>query len=76
MPSPFELKQAIATYETLIANYSRVRDQLTARRRGAADHVMVELDERLQANARTIDALRNAVEITQEHLKLVEQGRG
>jgi hypothetical protein len=73
VPSAAELRQAIATYQTLIANHTLARQHIIARRRGAADHVMVELDERLEANARTIAALGRAVEISQEHLKLVER---
>ena len=70
------LKQAIASYEALIANYTLARERIIARRRSAADHVMVELDDRLKANARTIEALRKALEVTQEHLKSVERRRG
>ena len=73
-PRHKELKLAIETYQRLIANYTLARERILERRRGAADHVMVELDERLEANKRTTDALQNAVEITREHLKLLEQG--
>ena len=75
MPTKAELEQAIATYEVLVANYTKSRANIVARRRTAADHVMVELDDRLKANARTVEALQRAIEITREHLKLLEQGR-
>ena len=75
MPLASDLKQAIATYEALISNYTVRREHLIDRRHGAADHLMVELDDRLEANARTIDALRGTLEVTREHLRLVEKGR-
>jgi hypothetical protein len=72
MTSVSELKQAIESYQALIANYTLVRERLIVRRKGAADHIMVEIDQRLEVNARTIDALSRAVESTREHLKVVE----
>jgi hypothetical protein len=74
--SPSELKQAIVTYEHLIASYTIARERIVARRKSAADNVMVELDDRLKANARTIESLRRALEVTQEHLRSLERGRG
>jgi hypothetical protein len=75
MPSSAtELKTAIMSYQKLIANYTLSRERLLARRRNAADHVMVELDERMMANQRTIDALQRATEVAREQLKLVERG--
>ena len=71
MPSRVELDLAIVTYEALIASYEKARQHLLERRRSAADHVMVELDDRIAANLRTIDALRRAVELAHEHLKLL-----
>jgi hypothetical protein len=41
-------------------------------RRNAPDHVMTEVDERLEVNARTIAALGRAIELTREHLKVIE----
>jgi transcription elongation GreA/GreB family factor len=70
-----ELKTALESYQKLIANYTLTRDRLMDRRRGAADHVMVELDQRVEATQRTITALGRAVEITRSHLKLVEEGK-
>jgi CheY-like chemotaxis protein len=67
-----ELKSAIAGYETLIAKYTLAREQILARRSGAADHVMVELDQRLEVNARTLEALGRAVRMTQQHLGAIE----
>ena len=75
MASASELKHSIEVYESLIANYTWVRERMIERRRGAEDHVMVELDDRLQANARTVEALLRAVEVTRQHLKLAEQGK-
>ena len=63
----------IETYQRLIANYTLSRERILARRRGAEDHVMVELDERLEANKRTIEALQRAVEISREHLRVLNQ---
>jgi hypothetical protein len=34
---------------------------------------MVELDDRLETNARTLEAPRRAVEVTREHVKLLER---
>jgi hypothetical protein len=73
MPTPGELKESIATYEALIANYTLARGRMIARRKGASDHIMVELDERLEANKRTIDAFQRAIEITRAHLQVVER---
>ena len=70
-----ELRTAIESYEKLIANYTLARNRMIERRRSAADHVMVELDERLEANARTIAALGRALEISRLQLKLLEDGR-
>ena len=39
----------------------------------AADHVMVELDERLEANKRMIESLQRAVDISREYLRLLER---
>ena len=72
MASASQLKQAIESYQALIANYTLVRERLIARRKGAADHIMVEIDQRLEINARTIDALSRAVESTRGHLEVVE----
>ena len=72
MTSAAQLKEAIESYQALIANYTLVRERLIARRKGAGDHIMVEIDQRLEVNARTIDALGRAVESTREHLKVVE----
>ena len=72
MASASQLKQAIDSYQALIANYTLVRERLIVRRKGAADHIMVELDERLEVNARTIEALGRAVATTREHLRLIE----
>ena len=73
LPRHDELKLAIDTYQGLIASYSLARVRMIERRKSAADHVMVELDDRLAANKRTIDALQRAVEISREHLKFLDR---
>jgi hypothetical protein len=75
LPStPADLKEAIASYQKLIANYTLSRERMLVRRRGAADSVMLELDERMKANQRTIDALQRAIEVAREQLKTLERG--
>ena len=76
LPRHDELKLAIDTYQRLIASYSLARVRMIERRKSAADHVMVELDDRLAANKRTIDALQRAVEISREHLKFLDRDGG
>ena len=68
-----ELKEAIASYQKLIANYTLSRERMLVRRRGASAHVMVDLDERVQVNQRTIDALQRAIEAAREQLKPIER---
>jgi hypothetical protein len=68
-----ELRTAIESYQKLIANYTLARERMIERRRNAVDHVMVEIDERLEANARTIAALGRALELSHEHLTLIEE---
>ena len=75
MATPADLKQSIATYETLIAKYTLARERMVERRKGAADHVMVELDERLEANKRTVEAFQRAIEITRDQLRIVERNQ-
>ena len=76
MSSPSELKQAIQAYQTLISNYEQSRARMAERRRSAADHVMVELDDRIRVTDRTIEALRRAVEMAERHLRLLESHQG
>ncbi len=73
MSSVSELQKAIDSYQTLIHNYEVVRSHLLERRRNATDHVMLELDDRLKANNRTIDALRRAVDVSSEHIELLKR---
>ena len=72
MPSESELRQAIATYVKLIANYSIVRDRLLAQIATLTDGDSAELTHRLDANARTISFLERAVEVARDQLKLSE----
>ena len=69
-----DLKEAIASYQKLIANYTLSRERMLVRRWGAPDHVMVELDEQIKINQRTIDALQRAIEAAGEQLKTMERG--
>jgi hypothetical protein len=70
LSTPHELKEAIATYATLIEKYTLARERMVERRKGASDHMMVELDERLEANKRTVEAFQRAIEITREVLEI------
>ena len=63
-----ELKEAIASYQKLIASYTLSRERMLVRRQGAPDHIMVDLDERMQVNQRTIEALQQAIEAAREQL--------
>lgn len=67
------LREALASYEILIGNYTRLRENLLRIRRGAEDHVMLEIDERLEANERVTIALRGAMESTAWHLAQLEK---
>ena len=71
--TPAELKEAIASYQKLIAYHTLSRERMLLRRRGATDRVMVELDERIEVNQRTIDALQRAIEVAREQLKTTER---
>lgn len=64
-----ELKERIARFDDVIASFKRAREKIVERRVGAADHVMVELDDRLAANSRTLEALERSRELTVEDLK-------
>jgi hypothetical protein len=75
MPSRAELNQLIASYESLIATFTRVREQLIIRRHGATDHVMAELDERIATNARTIEALSRGVEMMRHGLNILDHDK-
>ena len=67
-----DLEQSITLFESMLECHLRVRERLLERRRGATDHVMVEIDERLVVNARTTESIRRAVECLREQLKLQE----
>lgn len=56
-----QLKQAIAAFERTAAH-------LRERQRGAADHVMIELDERLAIATRTLECLKRSLEFAQLEL--------
>lgn len=71
-----DLRQTITLFESLRDSYQVTRDRLYARRRGAADHVMVEIDDRLAANARTIEAIGRTVECLRAQLDVMESQAG
>jgi outer membrane protein assembly factor BamD (BamD/ComL family) len=66
------LKERLADLETAIAGFERRRAELIVRRRGAVDHVMVEIDERLKVNERTTEALKRTLELVQADLRRTE----
>jgi hypothetical protein len=63
------LQERAAELARAVAFFERQRDGILRRRRGAADHVMVELDERLEVNARMLTSLRNTLSITESQLE-------
>jgi hypothetical protein len=71
-----DLRQTITLFESLRESYQLTRDRLYARRRGAADRVMVEIDDRLAANARTIESLGRTVECLRAQIDLLEGHAG
>jgi hypothetical protein len=71
-----DLRQTISLFESLMDSYKLTRDRLFARRRGATDHVMVEIDDRLAANARTIESFKRAVECLRAQLASIESHPG
>ena len=67
-----DLRQTIALFESLRDSYQLTRDRLYARRRGAADHAMVEIDDRLAANARAIEAIGCTVKCLRAQIDSLE----
>jgi CheY-like chemotaxis protein len=67
-----QLKERIARFDEAIASFERTREEIIARRRSAADHIMLELDERLAVTSRTVEALQRSRELTVEDLKRQE----
>jgi hypothetical protein len=63
-----EMQKSIAVYHALIDIHQRNLDHLRERRRGATDSVMVEIDERLEAQERLIASLRRAIDATESQL--------
>jgi hypothetical protein len=66
------LRESVTRFEEVVTNFERLRADITRRRRGAADHVMVVLDERLEVNARTLKALKAGLELARQELKRAE----
>jgi hypothetical protein len=65
-----DLKLSIKLFESMLDCYALAREGLLEKRRGSADHVMVEIDDRLAVNARATSAIRRTVEVLREQLKL------
>jgi DNA-binding NarL/FixJ family response regulator len=53
-----DLRTQVESLAKSIAFHEEARRNLLLRRRGAADHVMVEIDDRLKVNERTLKTLR------------------
>jgi hypothetical protein len=70
-----ELRERIARFDESIGGFLRTREEIVARRRGAADHIMVELDERLVVNRRTVEALERSRDLSKEDLQRIEGQR-
>jgi hypothetical protein len=71
LPSITELSTSVGKYRAMIEKYERAQKMLWERRRGATDHVMVELDDRIIANARMIDALNRVIDVTEKQIQIV-----
>jgi hypothetical protein len=66
---PIDLKQTISLFESMLECYMRARERLMERRRGAIDHVMVEIDDLLAVNSRTTACIQSALEGLREQIK-------
>ena len=64
-----KFENRIRVYEDAIARFERTRAQMLARRRGAADTVMVQIDESLKLNERTLASLRQILVTAKEELQ-------
>jgi uncharacterized protein len=64
------LQERAAELAKTVAYFETRREDILRRRRGSADHVMVELDERLAVNARTLAALRRTLSVTKRQLEV------
>jgi CheY-like chemotaxis protein len=63
------LKERVARFDEMIAGFSRDRKKIVERRAGAADHVMVELDDRLAINSRALEAMERSRSLALDDLK-------
>jgi hypothetical protein len=70
------LERRIAHFIEAIAAFERSQDRLRERRRGAADHIMVEIDERLAVNASSLEALHRGMASVQRELREIIGGPG
>ncbi|MDO8544174.1 MAG: response regulator [Opitutaceae bacterium] len=70
-----ELQERVARFDDTIAKFKRAQEQIVARRNGAADHIMVELDDRLVVNRRTIEALERSRVLAIEDLQRQQRQR-
>jgi CheY-like chemotaxis protein len=67
-----ELQQRIARFDEAIAGFQRTQEEMAVRRRNAAEHLLLELDERLTVIARSLEALERSRDLTMEELKRQE----
>jgi hypothetical protein len=59
-----KLRGRMALFEEVIAAYKRAREEMTQRRRCAADHVMIELDQRLEINGRALKCFERGLALS------------
>jgi hypothetical protein len=52
------LEARLSRLDELIAAFEQAREEIGARRRAASDNVLVDLDQRLEVNARMIEVLQ------------------
>lgn len=64
-----ELEERIARFDAVIAGFERTREELIARLRDAAAHLVPELEEQQAAIARTVEPLRRSRDLAVEDLK-------
>ena len=67
-----ELKGRIALFEEVIAGFKRTREEMLIGRRGANDHVMAEIDQRLEANAGSLACFERSLAEVRTILKREE----
>lgn len=68
-----ELQEHIRQLHSAVTAFERTTAHLRERRRGATDHVMIELDERLLVNERTLECIKRSLELAQLELARAER---